>query len=137
MHRNDIVVTTDHVARGDFVVPNLAENTGGESRKTIGTGVVGRVGKAKDVKPTDPELSGTMFSISKAWGFEGSDRGEIVGSVAGINRVVRVLDGVGTVITIQRWWSVTVVNGVAARSTCSLCRRPCHTRCYYRIVVDR
>ena len=81
MHRNDIVMTTNHVARGDFVVPNLAENTGGESRKAIGAGVVGRVGKAKDVKPTDPELSGAMFLISEAWGFKGSDRGEIVGSV--------------------------------------------------------
>jgi hypothetical protein len=128
MHRNDIVVITDHVARGDFVVPNLAENTGGESRKAIGAGVVGRVGKAKDVKPTDPELSGAMFLISEAWGFKGSDRGEIVGSVTDINREVRVLDGAGTVITIRRWWSVTVVYGVAARSTCSLCRRPCHTR---------
>jgi hypothetical protein len=128
MHRNDIVVATDHVARGDFVVPNLAENTGGESRKAIGACVVGRVGKAKDVEPTDPELSGAMLSIPEAWGFEGSDRREIVGSVTDINREVRVEDGAGTVITIRRWGSVIVVDGVAARSTCSLCRRPCHTR---------
>ncbi len=86
MHRNDIVVATDDVARGDFVVPNLAEDTGGESRKTIGTGVVSRVGEAKDVEPTDPKLSGAMFAIAEAGGFEGSDRGEIVGSVAGIHR---------------------------------------------------
>ena len=62
--------------------------------------MVGRVGKAKDVEPTDPELSGAMFSISKAWGFEGSDRGEIVGSVTDINREVSVRNGAGTVITI-------------------------------------
>jgi hypothetical protein len=128
MHRNDIVVTTNHIARGDFVVPNLAEDTGGESRKTIGACVVGRVGKAKDVKPTDPELSGAMLSIPEAWGFEGSDRGEIVGGVTDINREVRGEDGAGTVITIRRWGSMTVVDGVATRSTCSLCRRPCHTR---------
>jgi hypothetical protein len=73
-----------------------------------------------------------MFAIAEAGGFEGSDRGEIVGSVAGINRVVRVLDGVGTVITIRRWGSVTFVDGVTARSTCSLCRRPCHTRTFGR-----
>jgi hypothetical protein len=95
MHRNDIVVTTNHVARGDFVVPNLAEDTGGESRKTIGACVVGRVGKAKDVEPTDPELSGVMLSIPEAWGFEGSDRGEIVGGVTDINREVRVEEGLG------------------------------------------
>ena len=71
MHCNDIVVATDHVARGDFVVSDLAENTGGESWKTISAGVVCSVGKAKDVKPADPELSGAMFSIAKAWGFEG------------------------------------------------------------------
>jgi hypothetical protein len=71
MHRNDIVVATDDVARGDFVVPNLAEDTGGESRKTIVTGVVSRVGEAKDVKPADPELSGAMFAVAEAWGFEG------------------------------------------------------------------
>jgi hypothetical protein len=76
MHRNDIVVATDHVARGDFFVPNLSENTGGESRKPIGAGVASRVGKAKDVEPTDPELSGAMFSISEAWGFQGSDQGK-------------------------------------------------------------
>jgi hypothetical protein len=29
------------------------------------------VGAAKNVKPADPELSGAMFSIAKAWGFEG------------------------------------------------------------------
>ena len=116
---NDIVVATDDVARGDFVVPNLAEDTGGESRKTIGTGVVSRVGEAKDVEPTDPELSGAMFAIAEAGGFEGSDRGEIVGSVAGIHREVRVLDGAGTVITIQRWGRVTSGDGVTARSTCS------------------
>jgi hypothetical protein len=28
------------------------------------------VGKAKDVKPADPELSGAMFVIAEAWGFE-------------------------------------------------------------------
>jgi hypothetical protein len=132
MHRNDIVVATDDVARGDFVVPNLAEDTGGESRKTIGTGVVSRVGEAKDVEPTDPELSGAMFAIAEAGGFEGSDQGEIVRSVAGIHREVRVLDGAGTVITIQRWGSVTSGDGVTARSTCSLCRRPCHTRTFGR-----
>jgi hypothetical protein len=132
MHRNDVVVATDHVARGDFVVPNLAEYTGSESRKTIGAGVVSRVRKAKDVEPTDPELLGAMFLISEAWGFKGSDRGKIVGSVADVSREVRVKNGAGTVITIRRRWSVTVVYGVAARSTCSLCRRlcrrPCHTR---------
>jgi hypothetical protein len=63
------------------------------------------VGKAKDVKPTDPELSGTMFSIAEAWGFEGSDRGEIVGTVTVINREVRVMDGAGSVIAMRRWWS--------------------------------
>ena len=128
MHRNDIIVTTDDVARGDFVVPNLAEDTGGESRKTIGAGVVSRVGEAKDVEPTDPELSGAMFSITEAWGFERSDRGKIVWSGTVINRELRVLDGTGTVITVQRWWSVTVVDVVATRSMCSLCCRPCHTR---------
>ena len=128
MHRNNIVVATDHVARGDFVVSNLAENAGGESRKTIGAGVVIRVGKAKDVEPTDPELSGAMFSITEAWGFERSDRGKIVWSGTVINRELRVLDGTGTVITVQRWWSVTVVDVVATRSMCSLCCRPCHTR---------
>ena len=71
MHRDDIVVATDHVARGNFVVSDLAENTGGESWKTISAGVVCSVGAAKDVKPADPELSGAMFSIAKAWGFEG------------------------------------------------------------------
>ena len=50
---------------------NLAENTGGESWKTISAGVVCSVGEAKDVKPADPELSGTMFAIAEAWGFEG------------------------------------------------------------------
>ena len=33
IHRNDILVANDHVARGDFVVSDLAENTGGESGK--------------------------------------------------------------------------------------------------------
>jgi hypothetical protein len=71
MHRDDIVVATDHVAGGDFVVSDLAENTGGESWKAISAGMVCRVGEAKDVKPADPELSGAMFAVAKAWGFEG------------------------------------------------------------------
>ena len=100
MHRNDIVMTTNHVARGDFVVPNLAEDAGGESRKTVGACVVVGVGKAQDVEPTDPELSGAMLSIPETWGFERSDRGEIVGSVTDINREVSVRNGAGTVITI-------------------------------------
>ena len=100
MHRNDIIVATDHVARGYFVVPSFAEDAGGESRKTVGAGVVGSVGEAKDVEPTDPELSGAMFAISETWGFEGSDRGKIVGSVAGVRREVSVRNGAGTVITI-------------------------------------
>ena len=71
MHRNDIVVAAVHVARGDFVVSDLAENTGGESWKPISAGVVSSVGEAKDVKPTDPELPGAMFTIAEAGGFEG------------------------------------------------------------------
>ena len=71
MHHGDIVVATDHVAGGDFVVSDLAENTGGESWKAISAGVVCRVGEAKDVKPADPELSGAMFVVAEAWRFEG------------------------------------------------------------------
>jgi hypothetical protein len=71
MHRNDIVVATEHVAGGDYVVSDLAENTGGECWKTISAGMVCRVGEAKDVKPADPELSGAMFLVAEAWGFEG------------------------------------------------------------------
>ena len=33
-----------------------------------------RVGKAKDVESTDPEMACAMFSIAEAWGLEGSDR---------------------------------------------------------------
>ena len=71
VHRNDIIVATDHVARGDFVVSDLAENTGGESWKTISAGVVCSVSEAEDVKPADPELLGAMFAIAETWGFEG------------------------------------------------------------------
>jgi hypothetical protein len=71
VHPDDIVVATDHIASGDFVVSDLAENTGGESWKTVSASVVCRVGKAKYVKPADPELSGAMFAIAEAWGFEG------------------------------------------------------------------
>jgi len=71
MHRNDIVVATDHVARRDFVVSDLAEDTEGESWEAISAGVVSGVGEPKDVKPTDPELAGAMFAVAKAWRFEG------------------------------------------------------------------
>ncbi len=71
VHRNDIVVATDHVARGDFVVSDLAENTGGESWKTVSASVVCSVGKAEYVEPADPKLSGAMFAIAEAWGFKG------------------------------------------------------------------
>ena len=73
VYRNKIVVTTDHVASGDFVVSDLAEDTGGESWKTVSASVVCGVSKTKYIKPADPELSGAMFSIPKAWGFEGAD----------------------------------------------------------------
>ena len=73
VHRDNIVLATDHVASGDYVVSDLAEDTGGESWKTVSASVVCGVSKNKDIKPADPELSGTMFSIAKAWGFEGPD----------------------------------------------------------------
>ena len=69
VHRDDIVVATDHVASEDIVVSDLAENTRGESRKTVSASMVCSVGKAKYVKPADPELSGAMFAIPEAWGF--------------------------------------------------------------------
>jgi hypothetical protein len=46
-------------------------NPNSESWKAISAGVVCRVGEAKDVKPADPELSGAMFAVAEAWGFEG------------------------------------------------------------------
>ncbi len=72
-HRDNIVLATDHVDSGDFVVSDLAEDTGGESWKTVSTSVVCGVSETKYIKPADPELSGAMFSIAKAWGFEGPD----------------------------------------------------------------
>jgi hypothetical protein len=127
MHRNDIVVATDHVASGDFVVPNLAENTGGESRKTIGACVVWSVGEAKDVKPADPELPGAMFAVPEAWGFEGPHRGKIGGKVTVVDGEIRSMEGVGTVISVRRRWSVRVPDRVFIRSTQIMGLRPCHT----------
>ena len=71
VHRNDIIVATDHIARGDFVVSDLAENTRGESWKTVSVSVVCSVGEAEYVKPADPKLLGTMFAIAKEWRFKG------------------------------------------------------------------
>ena len=73
VHRDDINVATDHVASRDFVVSNLAEDTGGESWKTVSASVVCGVRETKYIKPADPKLPGAMFSITKAWGFEGPD----------------------------------------------------------------
>ena len=73
VHRDNIVVATDHIASEDFVVSDLAEDTGGESWKTISASMVCGVSETKYIKPADPELLGSMFSIAKAWGFEGPD----------------------------------------------------------------
>jgi len=73
VHRDNIVVATDHVASEDFVVSDLAEDNGGESWKTVSASVVCGVSETKYIKPADPELLDAMFSIAKAWGFEGPD----------------------------------------------------------------
>jgi hypothetical protein len=125
VHRDDVIVATDHVAGGDFVVSNLTENTGGENWETIVAGVVWSVGEAKDVKPADPELPGAMFAVPEAWGFEGPHRGKIGGTVAVVDGEIRAMEGVGTVISVRRRWSVP--DRVFIQSTRIMGRRPCHT----------